>query len=94
VNRELVVVWSGATERAGTAQFALSSPLIGSAARLCVELGSHRTVDGGPRQQDKPLPKRRCRTCLRLFQPPTALTGIKNVVHCADCTSSNWSGLK
>jgi LSD1 subclass zinc finger protein len=44
VNPHLEVVWSGVKERAGEAG-GLSSPLIGSAARLCMALGQYPRVE-------------------------------------------------
>ncbi|HEX2594729.1 MAG TPA: hypothetical protein VHL34_24715 [Rhizomicrobium sp.] len=41
----LEVVWSGAKERTGEAP-GLSSPFIGSVARLCIEAGSNRLKEG------------------------------------------------
>jgi hypothetical protein len=55
----LEVVWSGAKERAGESG-GLSSPYIGSAARLCMELGT-RAISEEP---EKPrYPPGRVMTC-------------------------------
>ena len=60
----LEVVWSGAKEKAGEAG-GLSSPLIGSAARLCMEHGGHALKDGPLVPAYRPKRRLVCRSCGR-----------------------------
>lgn len=89
---DLIVTWSGAKERSGEAP-GLSSALIGSSARLCMEQGSNAYSETRL-VRSKPLAKRRCRSCFRWFQPPAEIQQLKFTTHCADCTARDWSGRK
>lgn len=67
---ELVSVWSGATERAGTAP-GLSSPLIGSSARLCMSLGGNKRIETPVKPEYVPRKVITCWSCRRKFERQT-----------------------